>query len=274
VRHRSFTRAAAELGLTPAAVSLRIRDLEAHLGIALFFRSGPRIAPLQAAIDLATAVAEALTIVSDAVGLCRGSSAPIRVTAVPTLAARWLTPRLSEYYQHSDAIPVELDVSTDERPREAFDVHIRTGNGEWPGYEAIPLFVIDATPMLSPRLAADHRISTPADLMKLPLLPHDEWSTWFRAAECDPTELRIFPGRYPSNELNALAAVESAGVALLSPRFYGPLIQDGQLVRPFELLIEGPAWHYVLVSAGEARPDVRQFCSWLVSERGPLLISQ
>ena len=53
MRHGNFTRAAAELGVTPTAVSLRIRDLEAELGAELFHRSGPRIAATEAGAALA-----------------------------------------------------------------------------------------------------------------------------------------------------------------------------------------------------------------------------
>lgn len=266
VRHGSFTQAATELGLTPAAVSLRIRDLEAKLGVSLFRRSGPRITPTPAGVALAARVEEALTILSAAVGSSRKIVAPLRITAVPTLAARWLAPRLYQYHALPEAAPIELDVSAEMRLSTSFDVAIRTGGGEWPGFEATPLFVVNATPMLSPKLADTTAITTPEDLKQLPLLPHHDWPRWFHEVNVEPAGLRFYPGDYPSHELNAVAAMESAGVALLSPTFFGILVREGKLMRPFPHLIEGPAWHYMVVKKGNARASVRHFCAWLLEQ--------
>ena len=115
-RHAKFTRAAAELGVTPAAVSLRIRDLEAELGTKLFRRSGPKVEPTAAASVLALQISEALNLMRAAVSDCRGGAEPLRVTVVPTLAGRWLTPRLPGYHRMPDAVPVRLDVSAELRP--------------------------------------------------------------------------------------------------------------------------------------------------------------
>ena len=85
VRHGNFTRAAAELGVTPTAVSLRIRDLEAELGADLFHRSGPRIAATEAGAALAGRIGEALEQIRLAVEAFRGGeSRALRVTSAPT----------------------------------------------------------------------------------------------------------------------------------------------------------------------------------------------
>ena len=266
VRHGNFTQAATELGLTPAAVSLRIRDLEAKLGIVLFRRAGPRITPTPQGVALASRIGDALSIISAAVGSSSKIIAPIRVTAVPTLAARWLAPRLYRYHSVADAAPIELDVSAEMRPGSSFDVAIRTGGGEWSGFDASALFVVDATPMLSPKLAETTSLLSPENLKGLPLLPHHDWTRWFREVNVDPAGLRFYPGDYPSHELNAVAAMESAGVALLSPTFFEVLIQERKLVRPFQHLVQGPAWHYVVIKRGESRASVRHFCRWLLDE--------
>jgi LysR family glycine cleavage system transcriptional activator len=138
-RHANFTRAAAELGVTPAAVSLRIRDLEAELGVVLFRRSGPTVTPTEAGSVLAARVAQALGLLRAAVEDCRGAAEPLRVTAVPTFAMRWLTPRLAANHALPDAVPIRLDVSAELRPADGFDIAIRTGPGDWPGFEATAL---------------------------------------------------------------------------------------------------------------------------------------
>lgn len=263
-RHANFTRAAAELGVTPAAVSLRIRDLEAELGVTLFRRSGPAVTPTEAGAALAARVARALGLLRAAVEECRGAAEPLRVTAVPTFAMRWLTPRLAAYHARPDAVPIQLDVAAELRPAEGFDIAIRTGPGDWPGFEATALMPVEAAPMLSPALAAG--LSSPADLAALPLLPHPDWPRWFREAGVAAPALRFYADDYPTHELDAAAAIEGAGVALLSPRLYGPLLRDGKLVQPFPHVIRGPAAHYLLLRPGEARPAVLRFRDWLADE--------
>ncbi|MBW8723951.1 MAG: LysR family transcriptional regulator [Inquilinus limosus] len=264
VRHANFTRAAAELGVTPAAVSLRIRDLEAELGVTLFRRSGPAVTPTEAGAALAGRVARALGLLRAAVEECRGAAEPLRVTAVPTFAMRWLTPRLAAYHALPDAVPIRLDVSAELRPADGFDIAIRTGTGDWPGFEAAALMPVEATPMLSPALAAG--LSSPADLTALRLLPHDGWQRWFREAGVEAPALRFYADDYPTHELDAAAAIEGAGVALLSPRLFAPLLRDGKLVQPFPHVIRGPAAHHLLLRPGEARPAVLRFRDWLQDE--------
>ncbi|WP_225771418.1 LysR substrate-binding domain-containing protein [Inquilinus sp. Marseille-Q2685] len=265
-RHANFTRAAAELGVTPAAVSLRIRDLEAELGVALFRRSGPSVTPTETGATLAKRMAKALGLIRSAVDDCRGAADGLRVTAVPTFAMRWLTPRLAAYHALPDAVPIRLDVSAELRPADGFDIAIRTGHGDWPGFEATALMPVDATPMLSPALAGRAKLSSPADLAALPLLPHDDWRRWFREAGVEAPALRFYADDYPTHELDAAAAIEGAGVALLSPRLFGALLRDGKLVQPFPHVIRGPAAHHILLRPGEARRAALRFRDWLEDE--------
>jgi LysR family glycine cleavage system transcriptional activator len=266
VRHGNFTRAAGELGVTPTAVSLRIRDLEAELGAKLFHRSGPRVTPTRAGIELADRLGEALGLIRSAVEDFKGAAQPLRVTAVPTFAMRWLTPRLAGYHALPDAVPITLDVSADLRSEDSFDIAVRTGLGGWRGYQATALMPVEATPMLSPTLAAKARLSHPEDLAVLPLLPYDEWPRWFCEAGAEPPALHFYADNYPTHELDAAAAVEGAGVALLSPTLFGALLRDGKLMQPFRHVMQGPAQHYVLLKPGETRSAVLRLRDWLVDE--------
>jgi LysR family glycine cleavage system transcriptional activator len=265
-RHANFTRAAAELGVTPAAVSLRIRDLEAEFGTKLFRRSGPRVEPTTAARALASRISEALNLMRTAVHECRSAAEPLRVTVVPTLAGRWLTPRLPGYHRRPGTAPIRLDVSAELRAKETFDVALRTGLGNWPGFEAIPLMPVESTPMLSPALAATVELLEPTDLAALPLLSHEDWPQWFREAGAEHPNMRFYADDYSTHELDAAAAMEDTGVALLSPILFAPLVGEGRLIQPFQHVMRGPNWHYALLDPREARPQVRAFCAWLEEE--------
>src|SRR5262245_53404524 len=147
VRHSSFTRAASEVGVTTAAVSLRMRNLEADLGKRLFIRSGPKLEPTAAAVALSSCLAEALHMMQAAVAECRGSAQSLRLTAVPSFATRWLAPRLVRYRARPHAVPIQLDVSSELRAPADFDMAIRTGDGHWPEFELTRLIPVDVTPM-------------------------------------------------------------------------------------------------------------------------------
>ena len=266
VRHGSFTRAADELGVTAAAVSLRIRNLEAELGIRLFERSGPRLQATAVAITLAGQIDDALRVMHSAVAACRGRTQRLRVTATPSFASRWLAPRLARYHQRADAVPVQIDCSAEQRSSGDFDVAIRTGLGAWPDFTVTRLLPVESTPMLSPSLASTVKLSSPADLAKLPLLAHDDWPRWFHHAGVRVSRLRFCADEYPTHELDAAAAIEGAGVALLSPTLFASALRDGKLVQPFREVVAGPRWHYLLLNPAAAGPAAQGFRAWLQAE--------
>jgi LysR family glycine cleavage system transcriptional activator len=259
----SFARAAERLFLTPAAVSLRIRTLEAELGQPLFERVGRRVVPTAAAAVLAGRVHEALSGIADALADFQAATPPLRLTAPPTFASRWLAPRLARYVSPVPS-SIELDVSADVRDAQAFDVAIRTGRGGWAGLDEYRLTPVEVTPMLAPSLIGARTLDDASALAGFELLPHPDWGRWFAAAHCEtPAGLRFASVDYPTHELDANAAVAGLGVALLSPSLFESLLASGQLIAPFSCVLSGPAWHFALVRADDARLAPRQLCAWL-----------
>lgn len=262
----SFAGAADRLALTPAAVSLRIRTLEAELGQPLFTRLGRRVVPTPAAATLAGRIRQALDGINDALEEFQAAVAPLRVTAPPTFASRWLAPRLSGYRVPGDAA-IELDISSDVRTPTAFDVAIRTGRGGWDGLDEFPLAPVDVTPMIAPALLGSRTLAEPEDLAKFDLLPHPDWGKWFaRTGRPMPANLRFAGVDYSIFELIANAAVAGSGVALLSPTLFRPLLDNGQLVAPLATVLKGPDWYYALVREGDQRPAPRGFCAWICEQ--------
>lgn len=259
----SFAAAADRLALTPAAVSLRIRTLEAELGQELFTRVGRRVVPTPAAAALAEQVRHALDGINGALDQFQAATAPLRVTAPPTLASRWLAPRLSGYGAPGGAA-IELDISSDVRDPTFFDVAIRTGRGGWDQLEEYPLIPVDVTPMIAPALLGSRTLAEPEDLAKFDLLPHPDWGKWFARAERPmPTDLHFVGIDYSIFELIANAAVTGLGVALLSPTLFRSLLDDGSLVAPLATVLKGPDWYFALIREGDRRPAPRSFCEWL-----------
>lgn len=269
VRHQSFTRASAELGLTPAAVSLRMRDLAADLGTPLFTRSGPRLRATDAALALATSIADAMQTIRSAVEACRDEVEPVRLTTTPVVAG-WLAPRLHRYH----GVKLQLDASIEMRDGEHFDLAIRSGDpGPWPDFDAAPFATTRSEPMLSPALAGEIELSSPADLAKLPLLPHEGWERWFARAGVARRELRFTSSYYPTYELDAAAAVAGIGVALLPVMFFSSWLQSGQLIQPFETGFGDPEDHMLLIRRKGARPGVQELGTWLLEEIGHLQVA-
>jgi LysR family glycine cleavage system transcriptional activator len=264
----SFAGAADRLALTPAAVSLRIRSLEAELGQPLFTRVGRRVVPTPGAVALAGRVRQGLDGISEALDTFQAATAPLRVTAPPTLAGRWLAPRLSGYCPPGGTA-IELDISSDLRDPTAFDVAIRTGRGGWDGLDEYPLMPVDVTPMVAPSLLGARTLERPEDLAQFDLLPHPDWAKWFaRAEQPMPGDLRFVGVDYSIFELIASAAVSGLGVALLSPTLFRPLLESGQLVAPLQTVLKGPDWYFALIREGDQRPGPRAFCDWLREEAG------
>jgi len=132
--------AAAELGVTPAAVSHQIKALERYLGAALFERRHRAVAPTAAGLRLAAAARNAfdglrgaLDALSDA-GLIAGP-ATLTISAAPSLAAKWLAPRLHRFQAARPDIALRLssdEALDDPGGDRRIDVALRYGPGPTP----------------------------------------------------------------------------------------------------------------------------------------------
>jgi LysR family transcriptional regulator, glycine cleavage system transcriptional activator len=259
VRCGNFSRAAKVLHLTPSAVSLRVRSLEAQLGATLFERRGPKLVATDRAVRLARAVDDALDAIQSSLEPRPGQCA-LRVTCAPTFATRWLIPRLALYHALADAEPVRLDASDAIVASELFDVAIRSGDGGWPGLSRLELLPDSGTPMLSPKLLGNMRMISPRRLLELPLIPDGRWSEWLAAAGVSGETPTFCRTRFATYELEAAAAVQGMGVALLSPILYAPLVAKGELVAPFDVLVRGPRSYWALWKEGAPCP---RFARWV-----------
>lgn len=264
VRHGNYTCAAAELAISPAAVSQRMRNLQAEIGTPVFHRSGPRVTLSEAGRRLAERVAGAMAQLAMAVDECT-SAERIRVSAAPTFAARWLAPRLARFTEHN-GVAVTMDPAIDIRAPGSFDVAVRSGIGDWPGYDARALFPIECTPLYNPQICAAP-IRRATDLLACQLINSDDWSRWFKLAgvAVPPGRVPVSAACYPTQDLAGAAAIDGTGVALLSPRMFQGAITRGHLVQPFETVLSGPESYWVLVSDGEARRQVLAFRDWLIA---------
>jgi len=176
-RLSSLSRAAESLHLTHGAVSHQIKGLEADLGVRLVTRAGRGIRLTEEGERFAARVRAALDQLAAAVREVTDQSNPhrIRVSVVPSFAARWLLPRIGRFIAaHPD---IDLDVRAQltlvDFQRDDVDFGVRHGTGNWPGVIAESMFEETYFPVCSPRLARGKLPSRPADLARHVLLRGD-----------------------------------------------------------------------------------------------------
>ncbi len=273
-RHENFTKAAAELGMTQAAVSYQVRLLEERIGIPLFAREKRRVALTDAGRRLAAAASRAFDTLDAAFAALRlEDEATLTITTSYTFANTWLAWRLGVFQMaHPEAAARMLtDDSLVDFASEEVDVGIRTGMGDWPGLAADLLFRINFTPMCSPDFLARHGGAiVPGDLLDLPLIGPDDswWEVWLREAGVDVPERRPRRGiRLGFQAHEGHAAMAGQGMAMLTPFFWRNDLAEGRLVRPFAQ-VSTRGWGYWLVYPAHRRnaPKIKRFREWLLAE--------
>lgn len=278
-RHMSFTQAAAELGVTPGAISHQIKTLEDWLGAPLFHR-------LTRALRLTDAGEAALPFLTDgfdrlAAGAARLQASKhdnvLTISVSPGFGSLWLVPRLDRFRRQHPEIELRIDGTdrlVDIANGEA-DVAIRYGPGGYTSVESHRLFAMRATPVCSPDLLSHGpALQSPEDLSNHTLL-HVEWKetegswrTWLLAAgakDVDP-----FKGlRFTKEDMAVRAALDGEGIALIGDRMAADHLKSGRLVRPFKAgLSTQLVFAYFLLFRADRRDDLRivAFRDWLLAE--------
>src|SRR5438552_18431347 len=174
-RHMSFSRAAAELHVTPAAVSHQIHALEQDLGVKLFHRMNRSIELTASAQVLLPGLSEAFAGIQSSVGRLRAhnDTGTLTVTASPSFAAKWLVLRLHRFQEQCPQIDVRISATDDVVDLSAgdFDIAIRYGSGRYPGLHVEPLLKNEVFPACSPHLLeTGPPLKTPDDLKRHALI--------------------------------------------------------------------------------------------------------
>ena len=156
-----------------------------------------------------------------------------------------------------------LDATQTLLPPGAFEVAIRSGVGPWRGYESTRLLTEQGTPMLSPGLATRARRFTVRRLLQIPLIPDPRWPAWFALAGIRDPRPRFVSTRFPNYELEAQAAMQGLGAALLSPLLFAELVSQGALIAPFPWIVPGPSSYWLLTTSDASGAH---FVRWIKSQ--------
>ena len=273
-RHLSFTRAAAELNVTQAAISHQVKALEERLGLALFRRLNRALLLTDEGQALLPPVSEALDRMALAVdGLARREeTGTLTVSTLDSFAAGWLVRRLGRFRALYPDIEIRIATSNHlvDFARDDVDISVRYGRGEWPGLDSVRLMTEEVFPVCSPALLADGpSLGKPSDLRFHTLL-HEEmledWRMWLLAADVGDVDPTRGPW-YTQANLVIQAAMAGEGVALGRSVLVADELAAGRLVKPFDVSLPAEYAYYVVypqVAAG--RPKVRAFRDWLLEE--------
>jgi LysR family glycine cleavage system transcriptional activator len=271
-RHLSFTRAAAELCVTQAAISHQIRLLEESLGVRLFERRGHSLALTAKGQAYLPELAGALDRIAAAtMRIIEPQGGPLRITVLPSFASRWLVPRLEAFHARHPGIDVRLDSSAEpwSFATERFDFGIRSGLGNWPGLEADLIAREALSPVCSPSFMARCPLRSPADLLRVRLLhdtPRNAWKNWFGLAGMDAAGTGAGASFNDAN-LALQAAVDGQGVALGRLVLAADELRRGRLVQPFDVVLPNDYSYWLVYPPGALqRPDAAIFREWLLSQ--------
>jgi DNA-binding transcriptional LysR family regulator len=237
-RAGSISRAADELRVTPSAVSQQIQALELHLGTALTIKIGRNIALTEAGERYFEMIGREVEHIADVTQHVRGfrSAMSLTVRAAPSVASKWLLPRLHRFVDANPDIELRLDGTneTTDFGKENIDIQIRHGDGVWPGLFVESMGAERFYPLCAPSLHA------PASLAAAALTDHRlihsvksqmQWPHWFMAAGIEPQRRwqRIL---FDRSHTAIDAAVAGMGIALESELLAWRELREGTLVCP------------------------------------------
>lgn len=274
-RHLSVTLAARELCVTPGAVSLQVKELEAALGVQLFLRRPRSLALTAEGADYFVTLRTAFRLMREATAeiTARARPAVLTLTCTPGFALQWLVPRLGSFEARMPGIDVRISPSNRRMDfaLDGIDLAVRHGFGRYEGLVAERLVDDELVPVCSPALAAGASLSTPAQLAGFTLL-HDEhrhdWPLWLEAAGAAEVDAARGPLFVDSN-----GAIEAAraglGVALVRRSLVHRELAAGTLLAPFHQGVASALAYFLVYPAGVLeRPAVAAFREWLLAQAG------
>jgi LysR family glycine cleavage system transcriptional activator len=283
-RHQSFSSAASELNVTPAAVGQLVRTLEEWLGTPLFLRSNSgrvRLVPTEAAERALPDIRAGFDKL--AIGLERlretSNSGMLTVAISPAFAAKWLLPRIERFQLAWPEIDVRLD--TNLKPvdfvAQRIDIGVRYGAGSWPGLSSEKLMDEEVYPVCSPQWIRDHPSVREPHSLAAETLIHDlsmdshtgfpTWTTWLEKVGANG--VGTTRGMTINNSAAVLqAAVDGHGVALARSVMVHDDLVTGRLIKLFPgISCASPLAYYVIYRAEcSGLPKLTAFRDWLLTE--------
>ena len=275
-RHMSFAQAAAELNVTPAALSFQIKSLEEHLGAPLFRRLNRAVELTDAGKALSTGATEGFQTLATAWRAAQRTqdTQTLTVTAGPAFTAKWLAPRLYEFAQAHPEVELRFaaSLSLADLTRDNIDVAIRFSGSTSSDLYSLPLAEEWVMPVMTPALAAQY--PTVESLHNAPLLFDEsinflkvpvDWSDWFSAMSA-PFSPKLGP-RFSQSDHAIDAALAGVGAVMGRRALVIKDLAEGRLVAPFPTaLATGARFSFLCLKGMETRQQITAFRDWILEE--------
>lgn len=280
-RHLSFSKAANELNVTPAALSHQIRGLEEFLDLKLFDRMTRQVALTDAGELIQPDIRDAFVSLRRAIRRLerQRDDKTIVVSAGPAFTAKWLAPRLNRFaFAHPDIdLRISANAAREDFERDNIDASIRFGTEAPPELFMEFLLSESVTPMCSPSLLeGDGAVHTPQDLSRAVLIHDDSlsaigphtpvWKDWLEAAGVRGVDAERGL-RFNLADHAIDAAVAGSGFVLAHRVIAQRDLALGNLVAPFELeLPVRESFRFACLKGRENERTILLFREWLAEE--------
>jgi LysR family glycine cleavage system transcriptional activator len=291
-RHRSFTRASEELGVTQGAISRQIRALEAFLDVVLFRRLIRQVELTEAGERYRAVAARAFEEIERATMQLKGGvkRRVLNISVLPTMSSFWLMPRLASFAQSMREADIRIVNSIEpvDFQSRTIDAAIRAGRlpGEvfaadrprielemvtdWRGVRADYLFPDMLVPICSPALIAGRRLDAVAALQQFRLIHvttrRYAWPDWLKAhrAEFDCDSNALYFGHF---FMAMEAARRGQGIAIVPTILLRHYEGAADVVCPFPPDLPSAGGYYFLFRASQAGdPALQKLRCWLKEE--------
>jgi LysR family transcriptional regulator, glycine cleavage system transcriptional activator len=271
----SVTKAAAELNVSPSAVSQQVRALEAQLGVRLFRREKRRLVLTLDGDRMFQTISQAFGAIRNArSAISRQREARNLILRVsPSFGVRWLGPRIADFAARNPEWNIRVDATPDFTAfeTETVDFDLRYGPGGWAGLSVEPVMHDLVLPMCSPDyLRHLYAISEdPAEQIAAARLIDSvktlyRWDLWLASNRIEIGDL-TYPFRFDRSSMSIELAKQSGGLALDSVTLCLPELERGELV-PLSTafpVIDFPAYWLVCPPRHFNRRIVARFSGWL-----------
>ncbi|PLP97156.1 LysR substrate-binding domain-containing protein [Cupriavidus pauculus] len=276
-RHQNFARAADELHLTHGAISRQIRQLEDALGVPLFERRNRAVFLTEAGQTLHEAATQSMDLLAAAAERIRAPApnAALVLSCEPTIAMRWLIPRLGRFSAAHPDIALHLMAAGGpvEFAAQGIDVALRRNDfafdPQWHTSELAPERV---GPVCRPDRASA-ALADASDAVRLHTRTRpDAWQRWARSAGVTlpgAPESGLAGQRdawYEHFYLSLQAAAAGLGWAVASEWMAADELADGRLIAPHGFVPDGSAYHLISPVPFARDPRRAALLRWLRAE--------
>jgi LysR family glycine cleavage system transcriptional activator len=267
----NFGLAGEQLHLSQSAVSRQVAQLEARLENRLFERHTRKIVLTAEGLALVPVAEQVIGLLSDASHMLTTVGSSVSLRAHPTMAARWLIPRLTAFFQLQPQVTVSIDTVYHRFPDFAFesvDAMVAYGTATWPDFEALQLWEEELIAVCSPALLAGSSASQVLKHARLVDSSMDrlDWRRWEE----------YYPGSTgPDNAHLTFDTLESAivavkcgqGVALVDGVLTQEELRSGQLTQLHPgSIVTGARYTLVYPKRVKRSSGFCQFLGWLEQE--------